>query len=388
MHSTGHSPFVRLLAGCDQEPQLDCDVLVVGLGPAGGTAAAAAAEAGLDVIAVERRTQIGLPVQCAEFIPAPLGSYARAAGIEQQRIRSMRTWLPSGTVRETGFTGIMIDRAAFDAALAERAQQAGARLLTGAVFEGLAAGNRARVHCRGQRLQIRHALLIAADGPASRLAHSLGLPALKTVPARQYTVRLRRPREHTDIWLSPDYPGGYAWLFPKGEWANVGLGFDRRFAPDLKAPLDRLHRRLVASADVGEAIRCRTGGLIPVGGLRPALVHRNILFAGDAAGFTHPVSGAGIPAAVISGEAAGKACAGYLAGDAAALLAYEADMRDQFGASAARALRARQRLESVWNTPAAGGDAAHRQSWIAFDEYYESDVTQATQSEGQHEHCP
>lgn len=367
---------------------LDCDVLVVGLGPAGGAAAAAAAEAGLNVIAIERRTQIGRPVQCAEFIPAPLGSYARAAGIEQQRIRSMRTWLPSGTVRETAFTGIMIDRAAFDAALAERARQAGARLMTGAVFEGLASDNCAHVHYGGERLRIRHALLVAADGPASRVAHSLGLPALNTVPARQYTVRLRRPREHTDIWLSPDYPGGYAWLFPKGEWANVGLGFDRRFAPDPKAPLDRLHRRLVAETEVGGEIRCRTGGLIPVGGLRPALTHRNVLFVGDAAGLTHPVSGAGIAAAVISGEAAAGACAGYLTGDAQALLAYEEDMREQFGASHARALRARQRLECVWNTAAARDDAAHRRSWIAFDEYYESGMTQATQFEAQHEHCP
>lgn len=349
---------------------LRCDVLVVGLGPAGGAAAAAAARAGLDVIAIERKARIGLPVQCAEFIPAPLGRHARAEGVERQRIRAMRTRLPSGAATDTPFSGIMVDRAAFDAALAERASAAGARLLNNTALEVLLPGQRARLRGAGSAREITYRLLVAADGPGSRVAHCLGLAPLQSVHTRQYTVPLLTPSEQTDIWLSPAYPGGYAWLFPKGGLANLGLGLDRRFARDLKVPLEELHGRLAAGGIVARDIRCRTGGLIPVGGLRGRLVQDTVLFAGDAAGLTHPVTGAGIAAAVISGERAGAACAACLGGDGGALADYEEDMRDQFGDSLARAVRARAALEQVWNTPAAADDAYHRRGWIAFDEYY------------------
>ena len=66
-----------------------CDVLVIGLGPGGGAAAAAAAAAGLHVIAVERKREIGTPVQCAEFIPLPLSRHAQGAGVLMQRISAM-----------------------------------------------------------------------------------------------------------------------------------------------------------------------------------------------------------------------------------------------------------------------------------------------------------
>ena len=55
---------------------VSCDVLVVGLGPAGGAAAAAAAKLGLRVVGVEKKRVVGVPVQCAEFIPLPLGRHA------------------------------------------------------------------------------------------------------------------------------------------------------------------------------------------------------------------------------------------------------------------------------------------------------------------------
>jgi digeranylgeranylglycerophospholipid reductase len=86
--------------------------------------------------------------------------------------------------------------------------------------------------------------------------------------------------------------------------------------------------------------------------------------------FTHPITGAGIAAAVASGERAGEAVASALAGDGAALAAYEEDMREQFEPSLARGLRARSRMASVWSTERAARDETHRAGWIAFDEYY------------------
>jgi flavin-dependent dehydrogenase len=114
----------------------------------------------------------------------------------------------------------------------------------------------------------------------------------------------------------------------------------------------------------------RTGGPIPVGGLRERLAVGNVLFAGDAAGLTHPVTGAGIAAAVISGEAAGAAAARSLAGDTAALAGYEEDVRDQFETALARAVARRRWMMN--RLAGAHADATQRRGWIAFPEYFEA----------------
>lgn len=352
--------------------KLDCDLLVVGLGPAGASAALAAASRGLRVLAVERKREIGVPVQCAEFVPLPLGCWTLGEGVLQQRIAGMNTFLPSGAAAHTAFPGLMIDRAAFDRAIAGDAERAGARILLGTRLVGLASGSRtARVANDDGELEVTFGLAVAADGPHSRVAEALGLPRLEAVDTRQYTVPLARPGSDTDIWLSDAYPGGYAWLFPKGPVANLGLGADRRLAADLKAPLERLHRRLAERGTVGREVLGRTGGAIPVGGLRERLVAGPVLITGDAAGLTHPVTGAGIPAAVVSGDRAGVAAAEFLAGGRAAALAdFEEDVRDQFEDSVARAAQRRRTMHGAWRTPAARSDAFHRRGWIAFADYF------------------
>lgn len=348
------------------------DVLVVGLGPAGGSAAARAAAAGLKVLGIERKHRIGEPVQCAEFIPLPMGRYARADGVRVQAIDRMRSVLPSGVAVVADFPGLMIDRVRFDQAIARRAEEAGAILQTRSRLTGLDEDARtAWVHTPEGTATVRYELLVAADGPASTVAARLGLPALDVVHTRQYTVPLHVPRRETDIWLSGEFPGGYGWLFPKGSVANLGAGADRRFANDLKGPLERLYRQLVREGVIGDRILARTGGPIPVGGMRDRLAHGRVLFVGDAAGLTHPITGAGIPAAVISGERAGEAAAEFIAGgQALALQAFEEELRDQFAGTIDRALQRRAFLNRCWRTPAARDDATLRRGWIAFPEYF------------------
>ncbi|MDX9768641.1 MAG: NAD(P)/FAD-dependent oxidoreductase [Ectothiorhodospiraceae bacterium] len=348
------------------------DLLVIGLGPAGGSAARVAAGAGLSVLAVDKKRQIGWPVQCAEFLPLPMGAYATAPGVLQQRIGGMQSFLPSGAVHRSDFPGLMIDRACLDRAIAEAAERAGARLATHTRLIALdAAAHVATLEDADGTRQVSYRMLIAADGPHSLVAARLGLSPLACVQTRQYTVPLLQPYQDTDVWLSDEFPGGYAWLFPKGAVANLGLGADRRFEDDLKTPLDALHLRLVAQGLVGETIVARTGGAIPVGGLRERLTVGDVLFVGDAAGLAHPITGAGIAAALISGECAGLAVARSLAGEAEAIDAFEEELRDRFEDALMRAVDRRRWLEGVWRTPAARADAAMRRGWIAFDEYYD-----------------
>jgi geranylgeranyl reductase family protein len=348
-----------------------CDVLVVGLGPAGGAAATHAARAGADVLAIDKKKVVGEPVQCGEFIPFPLGKYAQGKDVMRQRIDGMKSHLPSGAVRESAFPGYMIDRRAFDQALAAMAQEAGASLHPRTTLELLdtARGVATLRDAAGLR-EVGFRYLIAADGPYSKVAQLLGLPRQKLVHSRQYTVPLLDPLQDTIIWLSADYPGGYAWLFPRGEVANLGLGIDHEYERDARHPLDRLHKQLIDDGVVGWDISRRTGGAIPVGGMREHLVVGNVLLSGDAAGLTHPITGAGISAAVVSGEAAGRAAGAALRGDQAALSEFENEVREQFGGTIERALRVRKSLEWVWKTPQASDDAAHRRGWIAFEEYF------------------
>lgn len=346
------------------------DVLVIGLGPAGAAAAWAAARAGLSVLAIDRKQRIGEPVQCAEFVPLPLAGYTAEHGVRLQRIEAMRSRLPSGAVARSPFAGVMVDRAEFDRALAQRAEAAGARIRTGTLLAGLS-DDCARLRGRSGVDRVAWRVLVAADGPHSTVARLRGLPALETVRTRQYTVPLRQACAETDIWLSDDYPGGYGWLFPRGHYANVGLGADRRWAVDLKTPLDRLHAWLADAGRVGTEIVSRTGGAIPVGGLRPRLVVDRVVFAGDAAGLTHPITGAGIAAAVQSGEMAGEAAAAYLGGRAHALTDYEDELREQYGPTLERALARRAWLGQYWRKRAANEDAVQRRGWIAFQEYFE-----------------
>ncbi|MDH3514743.1 MAG: NAD(P)/FAD-dependent oxidoreductase, partial [Gammaproteobacteria bacterium] len=321
------------------------DVLVVGAGPGGSVAAWRAARAGCRVLVLEKKKHIGEPVQCAEFIPGPMTGYVRDDGVLSQPIEGMKTYLPSGVVASAPFPGFMIDRAAFDRALAARAGAAGAEILTDTVLTGLEASRRTAIVRHAARVgRICYRVLIAADGPHSAVGRLLGLPVLPVIHTRQYTVPLKTAFADTDIWLSDEFPGGYGWLFPKGGLANLGLGIDRRYEPDLKSPLEQLHGQLVREGRVGAEVVHRTGGAIPVGGLRDRLVFGDTLFAGDAGGFTHPITGAGIAAAVQSGEAAGLAAAKYFGGNEHALEDYDADMRDQYGPTLHRALERRAEL--------------------------------------------
>lgn len=348
---------------------LPIDILVVGAGPAGAAAARAAAGRGLQVLCIDRRAEIGLPVQCAEFVPMPLLRTVHETASRVQDVEGMLTVLPSGLEQHSIFPGIMIDRGRFDQGLADLARSAGAQVDTRTIFlswDGQVATIKRNT---GEIQKIEPRLLIAADGPHSPVAEALGLPHQQVVYTRQYTVPLLHAYADTDIFLSDAFPGGYGWLFPRGPVANLGLGADKRFEDNLKVPLEMLHQQMVDRGIVGPEVLGRTGGAIPVGGIRP-MIHENTILTGDAAGLTHPITGAGIPAAVISGDAAGIAAVDYLAGDAEALESYAEDMQDQFGPALSRAVQRRKSLEAVWHQPAAQDDRVMRSAWIAFDEYF------------------
>jgi geranylgeranyl reductase family protein len=321
----------------------ECDVLVVGLGPAGAAAATAAAKAGARVMAVERRQSLGGVANCPEFIPIPLGLHARADHVVIQSIVGARNHLGDGTCADSLLPGCVVNRDAFDRALVDFSRAAGAQLRHDIVFAGMDADHsEATLSQNGRSHKVHYRALVAADGHASCVARLLGLPPLKTMYTRRYRVALHWPQDAVDIWISPRYPGGYGWLIPAGRDAVLGTGMEELFA--LQA-LDDLHRQLAGAGQVGNRILGQSAGAVPVEGLRERLALGNILFAGDAGGLAHPLTGAGIHPAVVSGEAAGRAAAEWSVGHLGAIPTYEAVMRGQFGETLARALKRRELLE-------------------------------------------
>jgi geranylgeranyl reductase family protein len=348
------------------------DVVVVGLGPAGARAAEAAARAGLRVVALERRGRAGSPVQCAEFVPALLQQEVQGLGrVTAQPVARMLTFVEDAAADETPqFPGCMIDRAAFDGQLALAAARAGADCRYGTAVLAIEPEGTLRLS-RGNPLRPR--LIIGADGPRSRVGAAIGEVNRELVETRQITVPLLAPHDATDIFLRADYVGGYGWLFPKGGLANLGLGLEPRARSRLKPLLAALHRELCGRGRVGTEIRGVTGGAIPVGGRVRSLGRLGqlpVLLAGDAAGLTNPVTGAGIAAAVQSGTLAGRAAVGWTAGRAAALDDYEEELHDTFDAALARALARRRSLLEASAEGAAPGPAALRASWIAYPQYW------------------
>ena len=358
---------------------IDRDILVVGLGPAGSRAAYAAANEGLSVVAIDRRGRPGFPVQCAEFIPSLMEQeIAGLDGVTRQLIHSMATYVEKQApdLREN-FHGRMIDRSEFDRVLVRRAHEAGADCHFGLQLTDLAADGTATL---SDGNLIRPRILVGADGPRSALGRAIGQVNTELLETRQISVALRKPHAATDVFLSAEIVGGYGWLFPRGEIANVGLGVVPGERHRLKPLLKELHEMLIAEGRVGRGVIGHTGGAIPVGGMLDPVGMLGgipVLLAGDAAGLANPISGAGINAAVLSGSLAGEAAAAWLGGDEHALEDYKDELEALFGASIGRALRRRRAVMREYEKGSGPAPADLRAGWIAYPEYWADDEAAA-----------
>jgi len=360
-------------------PHTSVDVLVVGLGPAGAAAADAAACAGRRVLAIERNTQPGLPVQCAEFVPMMIGAELPDLGDTRlQTIARMETFVAGAAPFITrDFRGYMIDRARFDQHLIAQAQAAGAKCRFGTPLLDLAADGTATL---GDGSRIKARAIIGADGPRSAVGKTIGAAITEQVLSRQITVDLTTAHDATDIFLHPDIIGGYAWLFPRGAQCNLGLGVLPQHRARLKPLLDDLHAKLAAEGCVSRRVHHHTGGWIPVGGMAGPLgrlANSQVLLCGDAAGLTNPITGAGINTAVVSGRMAGEAAVALLHGDEGAPEDYAEELSDIFGPSLRLACR---RRAQILQTYAGGGTPAPhdlRDTWIAYPQYWTKDAAPA-----------
>ncbi len=352
---------------------LGIDVLVVGLGPAGARAAAEAAAGGASVLAIDRKKRPGFPVQCAEFVPAMIDQeLGDLDQVTRQRIDEMITFVEDGVGEvKPDFHGRMVDRGAFDRLLVDRAAAAGADIRFDIRPIELTKDGSVILET-GETIAPK--FIIGADGPRSRIGKAIGIRNMDVVESRQITVPLLKAHQATDIFVSTKIPGGYGWLFPRGDVANIGAGVRAQDRLRLKEIVETLHARLVEDGRVGTEISARTGGAIPVGGmLHPAgrVGDIPVLLAGDAAGLANPVTGGGITSAVISGGLAGSAAAEWIAGDKDVIDDYVAELSALFKGSLDHAYHRRQELIEIFEAGGAPTPDQLRQGWISYPAYWD-----------------
>jgi geranylgeranyl reductase family protein len=357
-----------------EDKRYDADVIVVGAGPSGSSAAYWLATAGLDVLLLEKTTFPREKV-CGDGL-TPRGTRALIEmGID---VSQEAGWLHNRGLRVIGGGqrlhldwpelttfpnyGLVRPRADLDALLAQQAVKAGARLherttVTEPIVDrtGRVAGVRGRTADK-QPLEYRAPLVLTCEGVSGKLAQSLGVHRNEDRPlgvaVRRYYTSPKTHDDYLESWLElwdgvPNESNllpGYGWIFGMGDGTvNAGLGVLNSSAGFQKTDYRGMLTRWLDNTPEEWGLReqnatCPTrGAALPMGFNRTPHYVRGMLLVGDSGGSVNPFNGEGIPYAMESGRFAAEAAIQALAraegpSREKALQAYPERMRQEWGA--------------------------------------------------------
>ncbi len=318
--------------------RLRADVLVVGAGPAGSSAALRLAEVGVDVVVLEAKSRPGLRTACSGIL-GPLAWEAlpiRRREWIMGRVDWARFVSPRGSELsvERGGLARVVDREVMDRDLARAAEDMGARLMTGTRLIGLSPGL-AIARRGGERLEVRFDYLIAADGPSSTVRRLLGLRG----PGVEVGVNVRCRGEGMDGYEVRLRGGSsFSWAHPRAGGRMVGA-LGSVGDPVLEWALSH------GGCPEGEV----RGGLIPRRPLKRLTLRFGgswVAFVGDSAGQVKPLSRGGIYWGVSAARMAADAILADMEGRGSAGR-YQRDWWGKFRREVAFSLAARAYLERL-----------------------------------------
>lgn len=304
------------------------DVLVVGAGPAGSATAIHLARAGVRVLLAEKATFPrdkpcggGLTGRALARIPVdPASVVERDVDRFELRLR----YGPSFARTHHKPLIRMTQRRRLDAYLAEEAARAGAELRQGASVGDLVGTETGTATARVGGERVHADVVVGADGANGVVARSVGLgEGIVLGVALEGNVPLdvlRVPElDRTAVIELATLPGGYGWVFPKGDHANLGVGGWGSEGPRVRDHLARLAREHGIDSATLTDVR---GHRLPMRRLGTPPAAGRVLLVGDAAGLVDPLSGDGMYEAFTSARLAADAIlSGDLAGYGAALSA-------------------------------------------------------------------
>lgn len=296
------------------------DVVVVGAGPAGSMAAKTAAENDLNVLMVEKRQEIGVPVRCAEGVSKT--ELAEFVEIDKKWIAAevigAKIFSPDGTEiilaeeHAGNEVGYILERKIFDRHLARLAAKAGADVIVKTSAIGLERKDgivKVKLRKMGEEWEVETKIVIGADGVESRIGKLAGIDTTLKLSDIESCIQYLMSNidfdpDYTYFWMGNEIaPGGYIWLFPKGErLANVGIGvMPSKAKKDAKEYLDDFVNKRFENGKIVEIV----AGGVPVKGEIETAVANNVMLAGDAAHHADPITGGGIINALKAGKYAG-----------------------------------------------------------------------------------
>jgi geranylgeranyl reductase family protein len=296
------------------------DVLVIGAGPAGSIAAQVAQDKGLSVCIIEKQA-LGrdgrykacggaLAWEVVEELHYPLEKIERV-------IESLELHHSSGATFSKKGKGAVVWRGVFDKFLTDIARDKGVPIRDDEKLQSITRNESTNEYkiITSKGVYIAK-YIIAADGVYSDTLRGLNWPnfaqedlvltithEIKSNP-NHIARTLGADAVHLFFGISDLIPLGYAWLFPKSDVITLGWGNNLARIKNTKAEFAKFYNLpLVQNSILNNQIQIKRGHLIPVG-VRPQIFHENVFAAGDAGGFVDPISGKGIPYAMLSGKIA------------------------------------------------------------------------------------
>jgi geranylgeranyl reductase family protein len=299
---------------------MDCDIAVIGAGPAGSLAGYHLATAGARVLLVDKAEFPrdkpcggGVTGRAAKLLPFSIEPVVEHV---VDRMRCRLQYKGNGFERRARAPLVyMTQRKWLDHFLLEQAAAAGADARTGVKVADLRDGG---LTVDGEEIAAR--IVIGADGCNGTTARVLGLADDVT-----HSVALEANVPYDDcfaramVFEIAAVRGGYGWVFPKGDHLNVGVAGNRSEGPKLRAELKRMCNAYGIDPDTATNTR---GYRLPLRRPQSSLARGTTAVIGDAAGLVDPFSGDGMYEAFYSARLVADAALDVLAGRAQDLEPY------------------------------------------------------------------